>query len=132
MKDLKIKKLKPMFTTVLTTLNVYEEDLVVDGIVKFPKGSLRLYQTVLGVGSSVSGVKEGDVVLLNYFNYALPMYKEGSVKNNVTEMEQHIEFKIPKLLIDDKLVGKFTDRDIEGVVEEYEEVETEKAKEALL
>ena len=121
-----------MFTTVLTTLNAYEEDLVVDGIVKFPKGSLKLYQTVLAVGSSVRDIKEGDVVLLNYFNYAIPMYKEGSVKNNITEMEQHIEFKIPKLLIDDKLVGKFTDRDVEGIVEEYEEVETEKAKEALL
>lgn len=121
-----------MFTTVLTTLDVYEEDLVVDGVVKFPKGSLRLYQKVLAIGSSVRDINVGDTVLINYFNYAIPKYKEGSVKNNVTTMEEHIEFQIPKMLIDGKLVGKFNDRDIEGIIEEYEEFETEKAKEALL
>lgn len=132
MKDLNIKKLKPMFTTVLTTLDVYEEDLVVDGVVKFPKGTLKTYQRVLAVGRSVSEIKEGDLVLINYFNYAIPKYKEGSVKNNVTTMEETIEFKFPKLVLDGKLVGKFQDRDVEGIIEEYEEVETEQAKKPLL
>jgi hypothetical protein len=69
MKDIKITKIKPPFTTVITTLNVYEEDLIIDGVVRVPKGSLKLYQTVVAVGPNVRDVKEGDFVLLNLQNY---------------------------------------------------------------
>lgn len=132
MKDIKIKKLQPQFTTVLTTLNVYEEDLIVDGVVFAPKGTLRIYQTVLAVGPNVHNIKEGDMVLLNFTNYRVRKYKENDIKNGIESMEEEIVFDIPKLLIDGKLVGKFQDRDVEGVITDFDEFETEKPKETLI
>jgi hypothetical protein len=35
-------------------------------------------------------------------------------------------------LIDGKLVGKFQDRDVEGVITDFDEFETEKPKETLI
>ena len=127
MKDIKIKALAPQFTTVITTLDVYEEDLIVDGMLAAPRGSLRLLQKVLAVGPLVQDIKVGDLVLLNFQNYKELSYKDGDVKNQITNMEKEVTYDIPRIIIDDKLCGKFQDRDIEGVVTDYEEYETEKA-----
>ena len=132
MKDLKINSIKPMFTTVITTLDVYEEDLIENGMVKAPKGTLKMYQTVLAVGSSVRDIKEGDLVLVNFGNYAHTKYrKENSFKEVTQEMEDEIVFDIPRLLLRGKIVGKFQDRDIDGIITSSEEYETEQAKSAL-
>ena len=76
MKDIKINEIKPLFTTIITTLDVYEEDLIENGALKAPQGTLRMYQKVLAVGDSVRGVKVGDIVLLNFENYIKRKYKE--------------------------------------------------------
>lgn len=132
MKDLKINKIKPMFTTVITTLDVYEEDLIENGMLKAPKGTLKQYQTVLAIGSSVRDIKEGDKVLVNFGNYAHVKHrKENSFKDDVQEMEDEVVFDIPRLLLGGKIVGKFQDRDIDGVITSSEEYETEQAKSAL-
>lgn len=132
MKDLKINEIKPMFTTVITTLDVYEEDLVENGLVKAPKGTLKMYQRVLATGSSVRDINVGDLVLINFGNYAHTKYrKDNSFKENVQEMEDEVVFDIPRMLLGGKIVGKFQDRDIDGVITNYEEYETEQAKPAL-
>lgn len=123
MKDIKIIKIKPPFTTVITTLNVYEEDLIVDGIVRVPKGSLKLYQKVVAVGPNVRDIKEGDLVLLNLQNYVKRKYRDNSIKEDISEMEEEYTFDIPKIIINDTLYGKFQERDMDGVIEEFEEIE---------
>lgn len=123
MKDIKIIKIKPPFTTVITTLNVYEEDLIVDGIVRVPKGSLKLYQEVVAVGPNVRDIKEGDLVLLNLQNYVKRKYRDNSIKEDISEMEEEYTFDIPKIIINDTLYGKFQERDMDGVIEEFEEIE---------
>lgn len=123
MKDIKITKIKPPFTTVITTLNVYEEDLIVDGIVRVPKGSLKLYQEVVAVGPNVRDIKEGDLVLLNLENYVKRKYRDNSIKEDISEMEEEYTFDIPKIIISDTLYGKFQERDMDGVIEEFEEIE---------
>lgn len=123
MKDIKITKIKPPFTTVITTLNVYEEDLIVDGIVRVPKGSLKLYQEVVAVGPNVRDIKEGDLILLNLQNYVKRKYRDNSIKEDISEMEEEYTFDIPKIIINDTLYGKFQERDMDGVIEEFEEIE---------
>jgi hypothetical protein len=123
MKDIKIIKIKPPFTTVITTLNVYEEDLIIDGVVRVPKGSLKRYQTVVAVGPNVRDVKEGDLVLLNVQNYEIKKYRNNSIKEDISEMEEEVTYDIPKIFIGDTMYGKFQERDMDGVIEEYEELE---------
>lgn len=132
MKEIKIKKLKPQFTTVITTLDLYEEDLIVDGILKVPKGCLKLYQKVIAVGPNVHWIKEGDLVLLNLQNYIVRKYKEGSLKEDMSAMEDELIYDFPKILLNDEVYGKFQDRDIDGIIEEYEEVEIKNSGNPLL
>lgn len=131
MKDIKINEIKPLFTTVITTLDVYEEDLIENGVLKAPQGSLRMYQKVLAVGSSVRDVKVGDIVLLNFKDYIVRKFKENSIKEDMSAQEDEYVYDIPRLMIGGKICGKFQDRDVEGVVTEFEEFETEQAKKTL-
>ena len=131
MKDIKINEIKPLFTTVITTLDVYEEDLIENGVLKAPQGSLRMYQKVLAVGSSVRDVKVGDTVLLNFANYIVRKFKENSIKEDMSAQEDEYVYDIPRILIGGKICGKFQDRDVEGVITEFEEFETEQAKKTL-
>ena len=131
MKDIKINEIKPLFTTIITTLDVYEEDLIENGVLKAPQGSLRMYQKVLAVGSSVRDVKVGDIVLLNFKDYIVRKFKENSIKEDISAQEDEYVYDIPRLMIGGKICGKFQDRDVEGVVTEFEEFETEQAKNSL-
>ena len=131
MKDIKINEIKPLFTTIITTLDVYEEDLIENGALKAPQGSLRMYQKVLAVGSSVRDVKVGDTVLLNFGNYIVRKFKENSIKEDMSAQEDEYVYDIPRILIGGKICGKFQDRDVEGVVTGFEEFETEQAKKTL-
>lgn len=132
MKYLKIKKLKPQFTTVLTTLDVFEDDLFIDGILAAPKGSLKTYQRVLAVGDAVRTVKEGDLVLLDFTNYIRRQYKDNSIKEDIATMEDVVSYDIPKMVIDDRIIGKFQDRDIQGIILEHEEIEGDTPKATLI
>lgn len=132
MKDIKIKKIKPPFTTVITTLNTYEDDLIIDGVVRVPKGSLKRYQTVIATGPNVRDVKVGDLVLLNVQNYAKQKYRNNSIKEDISEMEEEVVYDIPKIFIGDTLYGKFQERDMDGVIEEYEEIEVSNEGNPLL
>ncbi len=131
MKDIKINEIKPLFTTVITTLDVYEEDLIENGVLKAPQGSLRMYQKVLAVGSSVRDVKVGDIVLLNFKDYIVRKFKENSIKEDMSAQEDEYVYDIPRILIGGKICGKFQDRDVEGVITDFEEFETEQAKKTL-
>lgn len=128
MKDIIIKKLIPKFTTVLTTMETYPEDLYANGVLVFPAGTLKLYQRVLAVGDSVKCCKEGDLILLNLQNYMVRKYKDNSIKNDMDKMEEVITYNLPKLFIGGEVVGKFQDRDIEGVIADWEEAELDTGK----
>ena len=88
-----------------------------------PKGALKLYQRVVAVGPSVRGIKEGDLVLLNLENYIKRKYKNNSIKEDISEMEEEYVYDFPKMIINGEILGKFQDRDVDGVIEDFEEVE---------
>ena len=123
MKDIKIKKLKPIFDTVITALDIYEEDVVQNGIVIIPAGAVKQYQTVLAVGEFVKNINVGDLVMINFSRFIKRKYKENSIKNDEQSMIDEPILDVPKIYIDGKLCCKITDRDIDGIILETEEVE---------
>ena len=81
---LKIKKIKPMFTSMVVTGDKYTEDMYDDhGLIENKKGDLKTYQTVLEVGSSVRDIKVGDQVMINVMHFAVMQYDPNSVKNDM-------------------------------------------------
>ena len=80
---LHIRKIKPMFTSVLTTGDVFEKDMVDGGILIAKKGDLKLWQKVLAVGSSVRDIEVGDMVMIIPDHFAVKKYNKNSVQNDL-------------------------------------------------
>lgn len=123
-----LKKVKPMFTNLITTADKYATDLKTNGgIIDTSKaGSLKEYQTVLAIGPDVRCVKVGDLVCINPDNYAVRKYDKSSTKEAMTEHYNAIVgYRFNFLEINDELCLKLRDSDIDYVVEEFEEKEEE-------
>ena len=80
---LHIKKIKPLFTSIVTTGNKFEEDLFNGGVLIAQKGDLKLWQTVVAIGSSVRDIKVGDKVMINIDNFAVRRYSKDSIQNDM-------------------------------------------------
>ena len=120
------KKIKPMFTALITTMNRYETDnFTKSGIIDVSKqkGALKEYQEVISIGSSVRDVKVGDIVSINPARFAVMKHKEGSFKDGVIQDNQVLEYKFDIIKIDNEDYLLLQDRDIEFIIEEYEEIE---------
>lgn len=125
---LHIKKIKPLFTKVLTTGDKYEEDMLTKGIIVANKGDLKLYQKVLAIGTSVRDIQVGDTVMINPRNYAVMKYDPNSIKEDM-DMNKRVKWNLPWVTIDDengnpKECLLLNDRDIEFVFEGEEKSET--------
>lgn len=125
---LHIKKIKPLFTKVLTTGDKYEEDMLTKGIIVANKGDLKLYQKVLAIGTSVRDIQVGDTVMINPRNYAVMKYDPNSIKEDM-DMNKRVKWNLPWVTIDDENGNPMeclllNDRDIEFVFEGEEKNET--------
>lgn len=98
---LKIKTLKPLFTSILTTGDKYEEDVKENGIITNKKGDLKLYQKVLAVGTSVRDIKVGDQVMFSPKDYVVMKYDPNSVKNDM-DMNKVVKMNLPWVKVDDE------------------------------
>lgn len=118
---LKIKKIKPMLSGIVTTGEKFEEDMYEKGIIIAYKGDLKTYQKVIAVGSMVRDINVGDQVMINTLNYAVRKYDPNSIKNDF-DMNKIIEYRFNWVKIEDK-DGKLkeclllSDRDILFVFE---------------
>jgi hypothetical protein len=113
-----------MFTALVTTMNKYEEDAVnSSGIIEANKqqGGLKEYQEVLAVGDSVRGIKVGDLVCINPSRFGVKKHRDGSLKDGVITDNPIITYNFDVVVLDGKQCLLLQDRDIEFVVEEYEE-----------
>lgn len=122
---LKIKKIKPMFTTIVTTMEKYTEDTFnTSGLIDVNKtqGGLKEYQTVLAVGSSVRDIKVGDLVCINPSRYGIKKHEAGSLKDGVVCDNPVIKYNFDIIEMDDKQCLLLQDRDIDFIIEDYEEV----------
>lgn len=117
-----IKKVKPMFNAIITTMNRYEDDDNSDTLIKNTSGSLKEYQTIVAVGGSVRDIKVGDVVQIDPSRYAQKQHKEDSLKNGIVSDNPVMSYNFKTVLIDGEQCLLLYDSDISYIIEEYEEV----------
>lgn len=118
---LKVKKIKPLFNRVLVTSDKYEKDVKQGGVVTITAGTLKEYQKVIAVGSTVRDIKEGDLVLINPTRYAVRKHKEGSLKDGVITDNPVTSYNFNLVEVDGKICILLYDQDIDYVIEEHEE-----------
>ena len=124
----KIKSLKPLYTGIITTTNKYTQDDTSGVILDSRKlaGSIKEYQTVIAVGSSVREIKAGDTVLINFQNYLVkdknrPENDANSLRTEFMQQTYHLE--LPVIEVNDQEVLTLQERDI-AFVADIEEITT--------
>lgn len=125
MEHFKIKKVRPLFTNVITTAKTYVSDVLTAGGLYNPtkmEGQMNIFQTVVAVGTTVSGIKEGDVVKVNFKRYAKAKHVPGAIDEAEHKMTDNlsITYEIPMIIINDEECLLLQNNDIEYVIEEYE------------
>ena len=121
---LKLKKIKPVFTSVVTTADKYTEDEVNSaGLIVRTAGEMKPVQRVVAVGDIVKCCKVGDVVMINPKRYTKVMQdRDNSIKDVMVESYKNVvTYEIPQIELDGKTHLFIEDRDIDFVVEEYED-----------
>ena len=122
---LKVKKIKPMFTALITTMDKYEHDVTTrGGLIDTTKqqGGLKEYQTVLAVGSSVRDIKVGDIVCVNPARFAVRKHQAGTLKDGIVTDNPVTTYNFDVVEMDGKQCLLLQDRDIDFIIEEYEEL----------
>ena len=127
-----IKKIKPMFTKIVTTMDRYDKDQKVGNLIDTHKvsGTVKEIQRVVAVGDNSAGIKEGQLVLINPTRYAVMKHKEGSLKDGVISDNPVLGYNLPIIELDKVPHLLLETSDIDFVVEEYEEDKPEETLEA--
>lgn len=121
-----VKKIKPLFTAVVVTANVYPVDYKEKGLISPKANKLKEYQTVVAIGDSCRGVEEGDLVCIDLSSYAQWKYKKNSVKSDMEELHNEIiGYNVPQIKIDGKDYLYLDIRDIKYIVKEFDDKENE-------
>ncbi len=122
---LKLKEIKPMFNRLVTTMNVYDRDQYKNGIIDTTKakGSLKEYQTVIAVGSSVSGIQVGDIVCIDPTRYMITKHQNKSLQDGIIGDNMVIGYKFNTIKLNDKECLMLYDQDITFIVKDSEEIE---------
>ena len=79
---LHIKKVKPLFTSIITTGDKFEKDMISGNVILAKAGDIKLWQTVLAVGSTVRDINVGDKVMINAEHYLVKKYDKNSIQND--------------------------------------------------
>nr|DAX57676.1 MAG TPA: co-chaperonin [Crassvirales sp.] len=106
-------------------MNKYENDVKTStGLIDTSrqKGTLKEYQTVLAVGDSVRGINVGDIVCINPSRFAVKKHKEGSLKDGIVTDNPVVTYNFDIIELDNKQCLLLQDRDIDFVIEDYEEI----------
>lgn len=127
MKILNIKKAVPMHSALIITADRFtREESTHNGIIDTTKeGQIKDIQTVVSPSEMVTarGIKEGDVLLVDFKKYAKYKQKKNSMKETMDEHYDNIlSFEIPTLLLDGREHLLIDMNDIALRVSEYEYV----------
>lgn len=127
---IKVKKIKPMFDSIVTTAEQYESDEIVNGVSLPLKGTVKEIQKVLFVGPAVKDVKEGDLVKLDLTRYNKMVHEQVQKSREERFCEKDTTDKativcdVPTDEIDGQTVFLLTERDIRYVLLEHEEAKS--------
>lgn len=97
---LHIKKIKPLFTNIVTTGDRFEKDFTQGGLIVAKKGDLKVWQKVIAIGSSVRDISVGDMVMINIANYEVRKYSKDSIQNDL-DNNPKIRYNFNWVTIDD-------------------------------
>lgn len=124
-----LKKVKPMFNRIITTMDSYDKDQYINGVIdsRKQKGTMKEYQTVVSVGDTVRGINEGDIVCINPTRYAVMKHNDKSMQNGIIGDNMVLGYKFNTITIDGKEHLMLYDQDIDFVVVESEDVEDQSA-----
>ena len=98
---LHVTKIKPLFDHLLITADRFEKDMIHSGVILANKGDLKLWQTVVSVGSVVRDIKVGDKVMINPNDFAVKKYNKNSVQNDL-DNNPVLTYNFPFETIDDE------------------------------
>lgn len=122
---MKVKKVKPLFDHIVTTMDRYtiSQDSLTGVIdVKTANNAVKEYQTVVEVGPAVKDIKVGDIVCINPRNYARPTHNkkwsglsEDDIKDQVI-----VKYDFPVITIDGEDYMLLYERDIDFIVVDWE------------
>ena len=121
---LKVKKIRPMFTALITTMDKYKQDVKIGGLIDTTKqqGGLKEYQKVLAVGSSVRDIKVGDIVCVNPARFAVRKHQAGSLKDGIVTDNPVTTYNFDVVEMDGNQCLLLQDRDIDFIIEEWEDI----------
>lgn len=121
----KLNKITPMFNRIVTSMDTYEHDQYINGLLDTSKakGSLKEYQTVLAVGTTVRDIKEGDVVCIDPTRYMITKHRDKSLQSSIMGDEIAVGYKFNTIKLQDKDCLMLFDQDISFIVEDSEDVE---------
>lgn len=119
-----MKKVRPMFTKIVTTAKVYGKDQTgVDGVVVTAfAGTVMPVQKVVSVGANSAGIKVGDLVLVNPKRYSHSQWQdEGSVKEDYVQAVRHTPvYLVPEIMLGGERHFLLETSDIDCVLEEWD------------
>lgn len=120
---MKIKKIKPLFNRIITTMDKYEKNRIINGVIQPDtlKGSVKEYQRVVAVGTTVKDIKEGQWVLIDPIRYAKPKHTPNSLQDGVIGDNVTVAYNIPTITLDGKEYLQLFDSDIKAIVTDFEE-----------
>ena len=98
---LHVTKIKPLFDHLLITKKKKKKDMVHSGVILANKGDLKLWQTVVAVGSVVRDIKVGDKVMINPNDFAVKKYNKNSVQNDL-DNNPVLTYNFPFETVDDE------------------------------
>ena len=118
---LHVTKIKPLFDHLLITADKFDKDMIHNGVIVAGKGDLKLWQTVVAVGSVVRDIKVGDKVMINPNNFAVKKYNKNSVQNDL-DNNPVLTYNFPFETVDDEKGNPkdylyISDRDVKYVFE---------------
>lgn len=125
---LHIKSIHPTFNHLLITADKFEKDMINGGVIVANKGDLKLWQTVIAVGSTVRDIKAGDMVMIIPSHFAVKKYNKNSIQNDL-DNNPVISYNFPFETVDDENGNPvdhlyISDNDVKYVFDGYEKDES--------
>lgn len=115
-----IKKIKPMFTSVLVTKDVYTVNETEGKLITKVSGTVKEIQKVVAMGDNCRGITVGDLVYIDPSRYAVRKYKEDSIKSDIMTNDI-VGYDIPQVTLEGINYMLIDNSDIKYVIEDYEE-----------
>ena len=122
----KIKHVTPLFTGVVTTANRYVGDMkTASGLLidtTRMKGGLNPYQRVVSAGEMAHGIKEGQIVKINFKRYEKSKHTPGAIDDaqNLQHDALSITYEIPMINLNGQECLFIQNNDIEYIVDDYD------------